>query len=241
MFKVVWTTKKTSRTYENFGLGGSGKTFFQIDPAVMRELQEASKMLGISFEKALKGVGYELYGMAKQGIRTQGKSLDYAWARKKQTKRFDRYWRLVQGNDGNLTRVEQKPISQYRSKYKDSEKSIESGELFGKVRRALCYEQKGLKVRVGAVSKQARPFLAAVQAGKRGDKYKFQYRNNQPITPKMRRLFFAMGIPLPKSKRTLQQPKRPLIYPLYRKTYPHLKEMVVKRMKHELTRKRNKQ
>lgn len=241
MFKVVWTTEKPSRTYENFGLGGDGRTFFQIDPDLLNELKKAGERVGISFQKALKGVGYELYVMAKRGISTQGKSIGYAWPRKKQAKRFDRYLRLVRGKDGIMSRAGQKTLSEYRSVHKDMGKSIEGGKLFGGIRSALRYRQEGLSVEMGAASRQAAAYFAAVQGGRRGYKYKFQYQNNQPITPKMRRLFFAMGYPLPKNKKILQQPKRPLIYPVYKKAFPHFREMIVKRMQHEFDRKRNKQ
>lgn len=240
MFRFFWTleNKSAPKTYENFGLGGSGKTFFYIDPALLKELQKTSERVGISFEKALRGVGYELHQMAKKGISTQGRSVGYAWGRKKSIKRRERYWYFAKGANGGEMRSG-KPLSKVRSCYK-SEKSLETGQLFGGVRPALRYRQEGLKVTMGAASKSAAAYFAAVQGGMRGNKYRFQYRNNQPITPKMRRLFFAMGIPLPKEKRTLQQAKRPLIYPVYRKAFPHFREMIVKRMQHELDRKNQK-
>lgn len=240
MFRFFWTLQKNAapKQYENFGLGGSGRTFFQIDPALLKELQKASDRVGISFEKALRGVGYELHQMAKKGISTQGRSVGYVWVRKKSLKRRERYWYFAKGANGGEMRTG-KPLSEIRSRYK-SGKSLETGQLFGGVRPALRYEQEGLKVTMGAASKSAAAYFAAVQGGLRGDKYLFQYRNNQPVTPKMRRLFFALGIPLSKEKRTLQQAKRPLIYPVYRKAFPHFGEMIVKRMQHELDRKNQK-
>lgn len=239
MFRLYWT-KQEKKHYENFGLGGSGKTFFDIDPEFLKELQRTSGRVQISLEKALKGVGYELYVMARRGISTQGRSLGIPWQRKKKAKRFERYWRIVQGDYGSQAAVLGKKLSENK-KYEDSKKDISTGKIFGAIRPAIRYRQKGLRVEMGAVSASSSAFLKAVQGGKRGDKYKFQYRNRQPVTPKMRRLFFAMGIPLPKTKRVLYQPERPLIYPVYKKAHPHFREMIIKRMQHELDRKNRKE
>lgn len=169
--------------------------------------------------------------MARRAVSTKGQSIGYPWQEKKKIKKYKRYKYFSQ--KGERTYSLEKFLSD--TKYDAMRSKFSNAKLYGRIRPALRYVQKGLHVRVGAVTPSAAVFLKAVQGGRRGSKYKFEHAQNQRITPKMRRMFFAMGIPLSK-KTTLMQPKRPLIYPLYQKTHPHFKEMIVKRMKHELAR-----
>lgn len=235
MFDIFFVKKNKKiygNTYDDFGLGGTGRTHFNIDSDLLKYFEKESEFVGISFEKALKGVGYELYVMAKRGVSTKGQSIGYPWQDKKQIKRYKRYTRF--SGRGNMTYSLEKFAKEERYKYRYGKFS--RSKLYGRIRSALRYEQKGLTVRMGAITPSAAKFLKAVQGGRRGSKYKFEYAQNQRITPKMRRMFFVMGIPL-SGKQNMIQVKRPLIYPLYRKTYPHLQEMIVKRMQHELDRK----
>lgn len=231
MFSFVFR-KKNNKKFDNFWLGGDGRTIFYVDPEFIKALQNECEYVDLSLEKVLRGVGYELYVMAKRGVSTKGQSIGYPWQDKKQIKRYKRYARF--SGRGNTTYSLEKFANE--EKYRNRYGKFSRSKLYGRIRSALRYKQKGLHVRVGAITPSAAMFLKAVQGGRRGSKYKFEYAQNQRITPKMRRMFFVMGIPL-SGKQNMIQVKRPLIYPLYRKTYPHLQEMIVKRMQHELDRK----
>lgn len=62
----------------------------------------------------------------------------------------------------------------------------------GRLVNAMRYKMMNAKrVDVGAVTPSAARFLEAVQAGKRGTDNRFQYTGSQPVTPAMRRAFWA--------------------------------------------------
>lgn len=98
----------------------------------------------------------------------------------------------------------------------------------GHLWKAIRYRMVNkMRVDVGAVSPSAAAHLAAVQAGKRGSKGVFEFTGTQPVTPKMRRAFWAAGVPLAKSTRELKQEPRPLVAPVYNAFSPRLESYLV--------------
>ena len=105
----------------------------------------------------------------------------------------------------------------------------------GRLVNAMRYKMMNAKrVDVGAVTSSAARFLEAVQAGRRGTDTRFQYTGRQPITPAMRRAFWAAGVPLGKDKTTLEQPERPLVGPIYRQKMPEVERLMLERIRERL-------
>ena len=73
-----------------------------------------------------------------------------------------------------------------------------------------------------------------MQAGRRGAKGAFEFARVQPVTPKMRRAFWAAGIPLAKSTRELRQEPRPLVAPVYQQVSPRLEAYIVGKIREYL-------
>lgn len=87
----------------------------------------------------------------------------------------------------------------------------------GRLWNAIRYQMVNkARVDVGAVTPSAAAHLAAVQAGRRGSKGAFEFTGTQPVTPAMRRAFWAARVPLAKDTRELKQEPRPLVAPVYR-------------------------
>lgn len=105
----------------------------------------------------------------------------------------------------------------------------------GNLQKAIRYKMvNAMRVDIGAVSASAAVFLAAVQAGRRGTKGAFEFARTQPVTPKMRRAFWAAGIPLAKSTHELRQEPRPLVAPVYQQVSPRLEAYLVGKIREYL-------
>ncbi|WMW64396.1 hypothetical protein [Nitratidesulfovibrio liaohensis] len=102
----------------------------------------------------------------------------------------------------------------------------------GRLQNAMRYKyyDDTMRVQIGALSRSASGFLVAVQAGRRGTRGVFQFEGNQPITPTMRRAFWAAGVPLAKSTHALEQPQRPLVGNVYRKWQPQIPGIIEQRV-----------
>lgn len=113
----------------------------------------------------------------------------------------------------------------------------------GKILRTITTKAKGkLVFWVGAQNPVAMRWLEAAQGGRRGSRGVFQYLGQQPITPAMRRAFWAAGIPLRKDKTHIEQPERSVLTPVYRafsKKLPEIMDARVKAILHGLTGKKN--
>ena len=105
----------------------------------------------------------------------------------------------------------------------------------GRLVNAMRYKMMNAKrVDVGAVTPSAARFLEAVQAGRRGTDTRFQYTDSQPVTPAMRRAFWAAGVPLGKDTTTLEQPERPLVGSIYRQKMPEVERLMLERIRERL-------
>lgn len=88
------------------------------------------------------------------------------------------------------------------------------------------------RVMIGFLTPSAAKFAEAVQAGKRGADGSMSFTRRQPVTDKMRRAFWAAGVPLSKSTTVLEQPERPIVQPMFDLMNPQLPEIVEKRIYH---------
>lgn len=133
-----------------------------------------------------------------------------------------------------LLRNEWLPASGRWSKSKPRKASRKGGDMpyATKLQQAVRYslDKQRLLLQVGWVSGSAGKFGRAVQGGLRGAKNSFSFAGRQPITEKMRRAFWAAGVPLSKSKRVLEQPERPLVRPVFFQVRPVLQEVLETRV-----------
>lgn len=107
----------------------------------------------------------------------------------------------------------------------------ESMPMSGKIKRTITTKVRGnLTIVVGAQNPVAMRWLEAAQAGRRGSKGVFQYLGRQPITPAMRRAFWAAGIPLSKDKQYIEQPERSVVTPVWREFSKRFPSLLVKRV-----------
>lgn len=102
----------------------------------------------------------------------------------------------------------------------------------GNMRKAIRYKmQNDFRVDIGAVSASAARFLSALQTGGRGSKGIFQFTGQQPVTPAMRRAFWAAGVPLSKNKTVIEQKPRPLVTPVFQQVSPQIVGYITAKIK----------
>lgn len=106
----------------------------------------------------------------------------------------------------------------------------------GKIKRVIKTVAKdgGRTFIIGAQTPVARRWFEAVQSGRRGSKGVFQFLGQQPITPAMRRAFWAAGIPLKKGKTTIEQTERSVVTPVYQVFAQKFPEVMRKRIENIL-------
>lgn len=102
------------------------------------------------------------------------------------------------------------------------------GSLANAVRYKFYPETQA--VRIGFLTPSAAKWADAVQSGKRGSDDILGFRGRQPVTDRMRRAFWAAGVPLSKSTTVLEQPERPIIDPVFELLNPELPVIVEKRI-----------
>lgn len=106
----------------------------------------------------------------------------------------------------------------------------ESG-LAPRMARFIRYKKiSPLAVAIGAQNSTTARYLEAIQAGKRGSRGVFEYLGRQKVTPAMRRMFFAAGIPLRKNAE-LQQKPRPFVREVFDTIQPELSDLITDRIK----------
>jgi hypothetical protein len=87
--------------------------------------------------------------------------------------------------------------------------------------RNLAYKNTGsLRYDIGALTPLIAEYLGKVQAGK-----------TTAITRKMRRSFWAAGVPLGKDTNVIYMPPRPLIDPVFKKMRPDFEKILVDRIR----------
>ena len=94
------------------------------------------------------------------------------------------------------------------------------GTSFGKVGQTMAYKnyKDKFQVQIGWLGPSAAFFGRAVQAAYRGYSVRQgagDFAGDQPITSQMRKAFWAAGIGMSKSKRTIHQSERPLTKPVF--------------------------
>ena len=228
-----------------------GGTFCKIERSAAPELYAMAQAFPKEFSRALRFAGNLLRAELKAALRGSG-GLRASWP---ELSRMHRYRRMDMLKAGTWSRgrwhhgrrfqlkrrVGFKPVSgrerlmeSWRGRTRDGSLRGRAA-MGGRLVNAMRYKMMNdLRVDVGAVTPSAARFLEAVQAGRRGTDNRFQYTGSQPVTPAMRRAFWAAGVPLGKDKATLEQPERPLVEPVYRQKMSEVERLMLERIRERL-------
>lgn len=198
-----------------------------MDDEAIRELKYLAERFPLEMKRSLGGIGYFMLMTMRSTIRAGGPR-DNKWRELSLAQQYRRLEYATQRAGGQypLQRLTLKrhlknrksvagqsiPDAFSRWKKRGQRTPYPMARLLG----ALRYEvdESRLSVRVGGLKPSIGRYLRAVQDGAAlpGEQV-----SSVSITPAMRRLFWAAGVPLGKRKRILDRPKRPLVDPLFRK------------------------
>lgn len=180
----------------------------EVEEDAADELREIIRLFPGEVARSLRATGFYLRQKMFHAIQKQGPE--------------GQHWR-------SLTRVQKyrKIDRLLKRRLGRGRKTIPMGTLAGGLRtKALA---AGEAVIVGALSPTMKAHLEAVQDGDTVDSAGQSGR--QRITPKMRRLFFAAGVPLGKSRKNfIRRHRRPLVQPVFDRFSPAFKRFFLARL-----------
>ena len=160
------------------------------------------------FQRALKSTGWWIQQDIKKGIRV-GAPGGRSYARFSGVTKS----RVLDANRGRGYTT--------RGKWRAPKRYLADHKPMGKLYQATEYDYHpdSNRVVIGWISPNAERLGTAQEEGK-----------STPITPKMRRFFWASGVPLSKRKRYLYIPKRLTIDPVYRVNKPRIPDYMDKKI-----------
>lgn len=221
-------------------------TFYKVLESAAPELYVMAQKFPKAFSRALKSAGYTLRTRLKRALGNSDDPIAAQWAERSRMHIYARMDLLKAGavekatgswTHGRRFRLKRRIgytwvsgntrlMERWRGANRGSQRSRVA--MGGKLKNAMRYTMiNPMRVDVGAVTPSAAKYLEAVQAGRRGTRGIFQYRHSQPITPAMRRAFWAAGVPLKKGKTMLKQEERPLVVPVYQEFSPRLERYIL--------------
>lgn len=194
----------------------------RVDDGSTPWLKALSATYPKEFQRALRSAGFWLRAELQKAMSSDGATIGEDWEKPAMMTRYRRITLLKRGKWserlGRWTRSKKLALRRGDSLDFFSGKNFRprsehpfGGKLESAVRVRLTKDQ----VQVGFISKSAAAFASAVQDGRRGSRFGFEYSKAQPIGENMRRMFWAAGIPLAKGTTRLNQPRRPLVKPLF--------------------------
>ena len=226
-------------------------TFCKIEQSAAPELYAMAQAFPKEFSRALRFAGNLLRAELKAALRGTG-GVRASWPELSKMHRYRRMdllkagtWSRGRWHHGRRFQLKrrigfervagrERLMDRWRGRTRDASqrgRMAMGGRLVNAMRYKMMNENR---VDVGAVTPSAARFLEAVQAGRRGTDNRFQYLGSQAITPRMRRAFWAAGVPLGKDKTTLEQPERPLVEPVYRQKMPEVEWLMLERIRERL-------
>ena len=228
---------------ESFTAFKGDGTLFKISESAAPELHALAKRFPEAFSKALKSLGWFIRGEMKTAL-VKGGPAGAQWPELSKMHIYRRLDLLKAGQADALTgawthgrrfrlkkRLEGKTATgKERMMDRWQGRGITRGRsaMGGRLTNAIRYKTTGSgRVDIGALSPSAAMFLDAVQSGKRGSRGAFQFTGEQPVTPAMRRAFWAAGVPLAKETTVIKQDERPLVDPVFRTVTPEIERYMV--------------
>lgn len=177
-------------------------------------MQDFFKRLAVTCPKEWKrtmgGLGYAIRSEVLHAIKTSGASIGEHWKPLSKIQRNNLFGRYGKNGKGKRRRTSMalRPLVRLKG--------------------AMRYHvgQDGRSVEMGSLNRNLEDYFEAVQAGE----FLKGKSNTQPVSPKMRRKFFAAGMPLKKGKTSIQLSERNLMIPLLNKYRYHMERYIVRRM-----------
>lgn len=192
-------------------------TAYMSEDAIL-ELRALERRFPREFGRALSGVGFFMRRKVQGAIRSGGPK-GHKWPRLSRAQQSQRIEMAMGRRETRLFDVLRKrpekmaegssPLDMLGAAFKKS--SFRTDYPMNRMVGGIRYKkvQGGKGVIIGGVTPSMEKYLIAVQDGAVTD---MGSAGGQTVTPKMRRLFFAAGIPL--TTRRTRRPKRPLMEPL---------------------------
>lgn len=193
--------------------------FAYMSEEAILELRALERRFPREFGRALSGVGFFMRRKVQGAIRSGGPK-GHKWQRLSRAQQSQRIEMAMGRRDTRLFDMRRKrpvkmaegssPLDMLGAAFKKSSFRTEypMNRMVGGIRYKKVQGGKG--VIIGGVTPSMEKYLIAVQDGAVTDRG--SGAGGQTVTPKMRRLFFAAGIPL--TTRRTRRPKRPLMEPL---------------------------
>lgn len=190
-----------------------------MSPEANRELQALQRRFPREFSRALSGLGFFMRRKVQQAIRSGGPK-GHKWERLSRAQQSQRLEIAAGRRTTRLFDIRRKrpakmaegssPLDLMGAAFKKTKSRTDypMNRMVGGIRYKLVQGGKG--VIIGGVTPSMEKFLLAVQDGEVLDGG--AHGGGQQVTPRMRRLFFAAGIPLTAAR--TRRPRRPLIEPI---------------------------
>jgi len=227
----------------------------RVEDEAQGQMEWLAKHFPKEFGRALRHVGWLYRHEIATAVRSGGVSTGNRWERvslMRQYRRMEQAKSAGLMDGGNVPtkaydRLSLKKISKKQkrleaqgsafkrsmfNRWKAPRGGVGSASPFGRLGQAVRfkYYPETQVVRIGFLTPSAAKFAHAVQAGERFGTTPGVYRKRQRVTDKMRRAFWAAGVPLSKNTTVLEQPERPIIQPVFDRMNPQIPEIVEKRI-----------
>jgi len=227
----------------------------RVEDEAQGQMEWLAKHFPSEFGRALRHVGWRYRQEIMAAVNSGGVTIGHRWKRvslMRQYRRLEQARRsgLISGADVSTKAYERLSLKRVSKKQRRLEKEgtafrrshfnrwktprsgLGSTTPFGKLAQAVRYEfyPETQAVRIGFLNPSAAKHAQAVQAGERFGNSPGIYRKRQRVTDKMRRAFWAAGVPLSKSTTVLEQPERPIIDPVFDLLNPELPAIVEERI-----------
>ena len=198
-------------------------TLVRIDDQAAPALARLYRQFPVAFLRFLSWLGAEIRGEIQRAMENDGPE-GQAWPERARMTRLSRMGILKQGRAAKrLDRwTRSKKLS--RSVFDPDAGGRASRNTFGRLKGAVRYRlDRGRTVlQIGWLNASAARAGRAVATGSRGTARQFQFHGRQPVTPQMRKAFWAAGVPLAADTRFIGQEERPLIKPVYDQYAPRI-------------------
>ena len=218
-------------------------TFVKIESDAAPLLYDLAQTFPKAFSRSLKSLGFTLKNVMQDVISSQGSKAGQNWADLSLMQKYKRM-DLLKTHGGTEKVVINRKRGKSGSKAWASSKGQSVPNAFNrwgkrknaapygkKMRNAIRYKmQNDFRVDIGGISASASRFLNALQSGKRGSKGALEHTGQQPITPAMRRAFWALGIPISKNTTQLEQQPRQLIQPVFQHVSPQIEGFILSKL-----------
>ncbi|MFI3270572.1 MAG: hypothetical protein R3Y11_00480 [Pseudomonadota bacterium] len=223
----------------------ANNTLFRIEDDSTEYLLSLARRFPTEFNKALASLGYNLRLNMLAAMKNNGKSLGLEpLSTMRQYRRMELGKKAAAGNlsgkGANAFELKKGPkkstqsipnaLKRYRSarSYANGNEKTIGGQIAQVVRYNVDKSQ--MRVDIGTLTTYASKFFAAVQGGERGGKGSFPFAGTQPVTPKMRRAFWAAGVPLARTTMSIKQPERPIVSNVYKNNQAWIREFLINKV-----------